>query len=152
MISHSTVHKQWHTQLVVVASILAVGVVLAVIVFALSQANGQSGAIATRNEPVGRRALEAEAARYTALAEFYLAKDEANSQRAIQADAARYNGLAEFYATNSNGLQRGIEASSARYTGLAKHYAAENDGLQRGIEASAARYTALADYYAAAAK
>jgi hypothetical protein len=52
---------------------------------------------AAENEPSDQRALEADAARYNGLAEFYLAKDKANRQRAIEAEAARYNGLAEFF-------------------------------------------------------
>jgi hypothetical protein len=41
--------------------------------------------------------IQADAARYSALAAYYVAKDEASQQQAIEAEAARYNGLAEFF-------------------------------------------------------
>jgi hypothetical protein len=71
------------------------------------------------------RALEAEAARYQALAEFYTAQDEAKGQRALEAESARYTGLAAaFTAERETNVQRGIEAEAARYTGLAGFYTA----------------------------
>lgn len=52
---------------------------------------------APENQTQTQRVLQAEAARYSGLAGYYLAKEEANQQRVIEAEAARYNGLAEFF-------------------------------------------------------
>jgi hypothetical protein len=75
-----------------------------------------------------------------------IAGNESATLRAVEASAARYNAMAEYYAANST--TRAIEASAARYTGLAEYYAANS--ATRAIEASAARYTGLAGYYTAA--
>jgi len=103
---------------------------------------------ATVNEAGSQRSFEADAARYTALAEFHLAEDAANRQRAISAEVARHNGLARYYLSkDETGGQRALKADTARYTALAAYFAAENDNLQRGLKADAARYGALAEYY-----
>ena len=49
------------------------------------------------NKASVQRAIEAETARYSSMAKFYLTEDEVNTQRAIEAEAARYNSLADFY-------------------------------------------------------
>jgi hypothetical protein len=59
--------------------------------------------------------VDAAAARYTAMGEFYTAQAEAR-QQAIEADAARLSGLAEFHQSS------GMEVNAARLTGLAEYY------------------------------
>lgn len=99
--------------------------------------------------PAGQltRSHHAEAERYTALADYYAAIDEAR-QRAIFADAARWNAQAEYYQSRS-AQQRAIEAEKARWEGLAKYYLAQEGANQRAWAAYAARLTALAQYYEA---
>jgi hypothetical protein len=52
--------------------------------------------------------------------------------RALQADAARYSAMAAFY-TNETNVQRAFEADAARYTGLAAFYTAATAGNCLGI-------------------
>jgi hypothetical protein len=47
-----------------------------------------------------QRGREADAARYTAMAEYYTAEDGADLQRGREADAARYTAMAEYYAAS----------------------------------------------------
>jgi hypothetical protein len=47
-----------------------------------------------------QRGREADAARYTAMAKYYTAKDGADLQRGRDADAARYTAMAEYYAAS----------------------------------------------------
>ena len=54
----------------------------------------------TTDEVNVQRAFEADAARYTAMAEYYLAQNETNLQRADEANAAQYTSLASYYAAN----------------------------------------------------
>jgi hypothetical protein len=50
---------------------------------------------------------EADAARYTAVAEFFAAKEAASIQRGRDADAARYTVMAKLYAAQSESIQYG---------------------------------------------
>ena len=91
--------------------------------------------------------IEADAARYTGMAEHYRLQSDA-IQRSLTADAERYTGMAEHYTRNS--IQRGLDADAARYTGMAKHYAElETAQIQRSLDADANRYTLMAKYYLA---
>ena len=149
MSANSPVVKRWFRRVLIAVTILVVGLILGVLMFTPPPAETQSAVVVTGNADSAQRAIEVAAARYTAMAEFYLAKDEVNRQRAIEAAAARYSGLAEFYLVdNEDSTQRAFEADAARYTALAAHYAAQTGSLPQGLEADAARYTALAAYYA----
>jgi hypothetical protein len=120
---------------------------IVIIVLAIPLLNKAATAAETKANV--QRTFATDAARYMAMANFYLSKNGA--------EAARYEGLADFYANT----QRAIEADAARYTALANFYRAENEaeaaryqGLadlyantQRAIKADAARYTALAAFY-----
>jgi hypothetical protein len=61
-------------------------------------------------------------------AEFYVAQAQTSQQRGIDADASRYQALGESYLAKST---RGIEAASARYQALGAFYAARGDALSR---------------------
>jgi 2-oxo-4-hydroxy-4-carboxy--5-ureidoimidazoline (OHCU) decarboxylase len=128
--------------LVVMFGIIGALVVSAFSLVAINNNNNKAGL---------QRGREADAARYTAMAESYAAQDGAGLQRGREADAARYTAMAVSYAAQDGaGLQRGREADAARYTAMAESYAAQDGaGLQRGREADAARYTAMARNYQA---
>lgn len=124
--------------------VLAVGTLIAVRSLAAPmQVDGRLAGHMTRGHQV-------EAERYTGLAEYYQAIDEAR-QRAIFAEAARWNAQAEYYQRRS-AQKRAIEAEKARWEGLAQYYLARGGANQRSWEAYAARLTALAQYYEANAK
>jgi hypothetical protein len=124
MSANSPVVKRWFKRFLVAMTILAVGLILGILVITLPPAETQSAAVVTENED--------------------------SLQRSIDASAARYTAMAEYYAAKNDGLQRSIDASAARYTAMAEYYAAkEEDRIRRTIEADAARYTAMAEYYAA---
>jgi hypothetical protein len=81
--------------------------------------------MANKNEQ--QQAIEAESARYTALAD-YFAAGEVSPQRAIEAEAARYSGLASFLTVDDEANRpRAIEAETARYSGLAKYFTLQQD-------------------------
>jgi len=78
-----------------------------------------------RSNYSGYWAFAADAARYTAMAEFFAAKEAAGIQRSHAADAARYTAMAEFFAAKeAAGIQRSRAADAARYNAMAKHYTA----------------------------
>jgi hypothetical protein len=85
------------------------------------------------------------------------AADDSDLQRGIDAGAARYQALGEYYRAQSetarDGIQRGIDASAARYEAMREYYQAQSatasDSIQRGIDAAAARYEAMREYYLA---
>jgi hypothetical protein len=57
----------------------------------------------------------------------------ASLQRSRDNDAARYTAMAEYYiAYNGASLQRGREADAARYTAMAKYFEAQNS--QSGVD------------------
>ena len=56
------------------------------------------------NESAALRAVEASAARYSAMAEKYLAQNETNVQRANDTNAARYTDLAAYLTANPDKL------------------------------------------------
>jgi hypothetical protein len=124
MSANSPVVKRWFKRFLVAMTILAVGLIVNILVITPPPAETQSAAVVTENED--------------------------SLQSGIEADAARYTAMAEYYAAKNDGLQRSIDASAARYTAMAEYYAAkEEDRIRRSIEADAARYTAMAEYYAA---
>jgi hypothetical protein len=101
-------------------------------------------AVAHRNV---QRAFEADAARYSAIVDFYEAK--AAAERAARAETTRYEALADLYTKS----ERGLEADAARYTGLATFFGAEPRGItERALEAQGARHQGLAEFYTAEAK
>lgn len=104
---------------------------------------------APENQTQPQRVLQADTARYTGLAGYYLAKDEANRQRAIETEAARYTSLAKFYLTeNKSSLPQTFEVEAARYNALAAYYLKKDEtNRQRAIEAEAARYNGLAEFF-----
>jgi hypothetical protein len=65
-------------------------------------------------------------------------------QRAMDADTARWVAMAEFYAAQAEAEQRVWDAYQARNTGLAAYYEARQE---RVMNADAARLTALAQYH-----
>ncbi len=106
MSANSPVVKRWFKRFLIAVGILAVGLILGSFVVTVPAAETQSAAVVTENED--------------------------SIQRGIDASAARYSAMAEYYAAENDGLQRGIDASAARYTAMAAYYAAENDGIQQG--------------------
>ena len=106
MFSNSFAGKRWFTQAV---TMLVVGFILGFLVMAPSVVEAQGPA-----DDGLQRGYNADAARYTALAEFY------GVQRGLDATAARYMALAAHYTDAS--LQRGLQADAARYNALAEYY------------------------------
>ena len=89
--------------------------------------------------------LEADAARYTSMAEHYLGQ-KAGYLAGIESDTARYTAMAKHFTGQS--VLAGIEADAARYTEMARYYAnKEAIRLERSLDADAARYTAMAIFY-----
>jgi hypothetical protein len=89
--------------------------------------------------------LEADAARYTAMAEHFLGQ-KASIQAGLESDTARYTAMAEYYTGQS--VLAGIEADAARYTAMAKYYNEKKAArIERSLDADAARYTAMAAFY-----
>jgi hypothetical protein len=73
-----------------------------------------------------QRAADASAARWVAMGEYYTAQAEAG-QRAILADAARYTGLAEHFGEPTGSSQRAADAFAARWNAMGKFYQAQAD-------------------------
>ena len=69
---------------------------------------------------------------------------ESAIQLGLEADAIRYTTMAEFYAAQAESIQHSLSADAARYTAMAQYYTAP---FQRSLDADAARYTAMAEYY-----
>jgi len=72
---------------------------------------------------------------------------ESNIQRGINADAARYTALAKYYIDQAESVRIGIQADAARYTAMAEFYSVWRDELKLIHDADTARYTAMAKYY-----
>ena len=92
--------------------VMMVGFVLGLLVATLSPVEAQ--------DPMDnglQHGHRADAARYTALAEYY------GIQRGLDATAARYAAMAVHYGAIDAGLQRGQHADAARYNALAEYYA-----------------------------
>lgn len=53
--------------------------------------------------------------------------EEGVNQRSLDADAARYTAMAEFYNAETSSIQRGLDADAARYTAMAKYYMSERN-------------------------
>jgi hypothetical protein len=104
------------------------------------------------------RAAQAEAARYTGLAEQYQARG-----RVIQAEIGRLNGQAQAYFEQHRAVQveidrlnaqaqayhrqRALKAETDRLNAEAKAYLSSQGASPRSLEAWAARYTAQAEAY-----
>jgi hypothetical protein len=121
MLVNSPIIKRWFKRFLVATTILAVGSILGVLAITPPPVATQSAVVVTGNGDSLQRGIEANAARYTALAEYYSAEAD-NLQRTFDADTARYTALAKYYVTEDDDRQRGIDASAARYTALAKYY------------------------------
>jgi hypothetical protein len=111
MSTNSTVANQWIKRLPFAVILLAAVLTLSLI-FANHQPVVRFGLSAPVNESAAQRAINADAARYTAMAEAYLAR-EAAALRGINADAARYTGLNDPFVPQSLDLlvshsQRGV--------------------------------------------
>jgi hypothetical protein len=137
--------KSYFTQILAAMAILIVGFFGGVFATPLIGVREQP---ATANEVSPQRSIEAESARYSGLAGFYMA-EKSDGQRAIEAEATRYSGLATLYAEEN---QRAFEAEAARYSGLATLYtsveekSASADFLADNPELMVAqRYTAIAE-------
>jgi hypothetical protein len=110
----------------------------------------------------GQRALEADAARWTAMGEFYAAQAEAEQrsmdayearntglaahyeaqqERVMNADAARLTGLAQYQRLSA------MDANTARWVAMGEFYTAQAEAEQRAIDAYAARLTGQAEHY-----
>lgn len=110
--------------------------------------------VAASSDPI-QQAIDADAARYQALGEFYLAQGDgsplAASQQGIDADAARYQALGEFYLAQAEGepvaaLQRGIDADAARYQALGEFYLAQAGDSLMAVK-SQMPYTDVSKFY-----
>ena len=73
-----------------------------------------------------------------------------SAERGRAADAARWTAMGEYYEKlEESQLQRSRAADTARWTAMVERYQSveEAQNLQRGRAADAARWTAMADYY-----
>jgi hypothetical protein len=139
MSATATVSKYLFKRRWVSVSVLAVGLLVGVLVLSSPLASLLSDIVVADTVDSIQRGIDADAARYTALAA-QLTSEAASVERGVDASTARYAALGVHFAAENEGIQRGIDASSARYTALA-------ESIQRGIDASSARYTALAADY-----
>jgi len=145
MSTNTTVAHNWIKLLPFAVILLAVALTLS-LVFANSQPVVRLGSPVSGSESSIQRGIEADAARYTAMAEYYNAQKESVAL-GIQADAARYTAMTDFYPAWRESLDRVHETDAARYTGMSAFYAEWMDGFRQVHEADAARYTAMAKYY-----
>jgi hypothetical protein len=76
MSANSPVVKRWFKRFLVAVGILAVGWILGSFVVTPPSAETQSAAVVTENEDSLQRGIDASAARYTAMAASYTAKEE----------------------------------------------------------------------------
>jgi len=146
MSTNTTVVNQWIKRLPFAVILLAV-----VLTLSLTLANIQPvvrfGSAAPVSESSIKSGIEADTARYTAMAEYYIAQKESVAL-GIQADAARYTAMTAFYPAWRESLNRVYAVDAARYTAMTTFYAAWRNDLKQVHEADAARYTAMAKYYA----
>jgi hypothetical protein len=84
-----------------------------------------------------QRVWDAYQARNTGLAAHY----EARQERVMNADAARLTGLAQYHRLNA------MDANTARWVAMGEYYIAKAEARQRANDAYAARLTGLAEYY-----
>jgi hypothetical protein len=84
-----------------------------------------------------------------AMATSAVLSDAQKAERAQAADAARWTAMAEYYASAAEVQSRGQAADAARWTAMGEYYKnlAKSQNLDRGRAADAARWTAMADYY-----
>ena len=146
MSTNTTVAHNWIKLLPFAVILLAVALTLS-LVFANVQPVVRFGSPVSGNEATIQRGIEADAARYTAMAEYYTAQKESVAL-GIQADAARYIAMTGFYPAWRESLDRVHETDAARYTAMTTFYTAWMDGFRQVREADAARYTAMAKFYA----
>ena len=144
MSTTTPVTEKWTKGFPIVLIILAIGLVLSYLLISPLPVNLSSASVSTTGSNF-ETSLEADAARYTAMAEFYAAKAE-HIQQGLEADAARYTAMAEFYNASAASIQHGLEADAARYTDMANYYMnKESDRLQRIHEALADIYESISE-------
>jgi hypothetical protein len=146
MSTTTPVAEKWTRILPIALLVLVIGLALSYLLIFPHPTTLSSASISTSGSSleVGRAA---DAARYTAMAEFYAAQTE-SIQQGRKADAARYTAMAEFYNAKAADTLRVLEADTARYTAMAKYYTEkEAIRVQRSLNADATRYTAMAEYY-----
>jgi hypothetical protein len=81
---------------------------------------------------------------------FPLSNTPTSDERGRAADAARWTAMGEYFEKlEESQLQRSQVADTARWTAMVEHYQSveEAQNLQRGRAADAARWTTMADYY-----
>ena len=124
MSTNTTVSHTWIKLLPFAVILLAVALVLS-FAFSNYQPVIRFGSPASGRETGIQRGMEADAARYTAMAEYYAAKEAAGVPVNYAADTARYNAMAEYFAAKDAAIiQRARAADAARYTAMAEYYAA----------------------------
>jgi hypothetical protein len=93
------------------------------------------------------RGREADAARWTAMGEYYQKLEASQIQRSRIADTARWTAMGEYYLNHAY-RARSLAADAARWTAMGEYYEKlEASQLQRSRAADAARWTAMAAYY-----
>lgn len=86
----------------------------------------------------------ADAARWVAMGEYYSRLAESQCQLSIQADAARWIAKGQYYA----GLKSAAKAEAARWVAMGEYYAKLNETRrQLSLQAEAARWTAMGEFY-----
>ena len=65
-----------------------------------------------------------------------------SEQLGLEADAARYTAMAEHFLNQNASIQAGLESDTTRYTAMAEYYTGQS--VLAGLQADADRYTAMA--------
>lgn len=169
MSTNTTIAHSWIKLVPFAVILLAVALTLS-LVLANLQPVVRFGSPASDSESSVQRSMEADAARYNAMAEYFAAKEvtalqanwiaevaryhakvaAAGLERGRAADATRYHAMAEYFAAKDAAyIQNSRAADTARYNAMVEAYFAQKEAAQRGIEADAARYTGMAIAYSA---
>lgn len=104
----------------------------------LSAVFAASPGVTAGTDPV-ERGIEADAARYRALAEFYQAEAGAAIQRGIETQSARYQAMGQYYAQ---------QAGAQFYTDVSKFYVERMRAQARQETGQAMSYTDVSRFYA----
>ena len=97
MSTNTTVVKRWPKGLPLALIILSIGLILSYFVIAQPSVFTWSPSIAAGNPNSVQLGIDADAARYTAMAKYYAEKEAIRNQLSLEADAARYTAMAKYY-------------------------------------------------------
>ena len=129
-------------------SLLVVMALMLVVTLTVREAVATSAVLSEVQK--AERAQAADAARWTAMGEYYQGFDVARRERSLAAETARWTAIGAYYSDLAEAqLQLSRAADAARWTAMSEYYKHQkaNLSLGRGRAADAARWTAMAEYY-----